>query len=111
MFAAVEKKDEVIPVISYWNDGTLGVLSDKNIYGIGAKDGQEEWKYELERRVQIAYRKHPVIVRNIGRKRINANAFLYTLLQQVSLCIVSGLYEGRRKILCGYGRPEMERHI
>ena len=54
MFAAVEKKDEVIPVISYWNDGTLGVLSDKNIYGIGAKDGQEEWKYELENTVDYA---------------------------------------------------------
>lgn len=54
MFAAVEKKNEVIPVVSYWSDGTLGVLSDKSIYGIGAKDGQEEWNYELENTVDYA---------------------------------------------------------
>lgn len=54
MFAAVEKKGEVIPVVSYWSDGTLAALSDKNIYGIGAKDGQEEWNYELENTVDYA---------------------------------------------------------
>ena len=53
------------------------------------KEGQHPRRWCDIRRVQIAYRKHPVIVRNIGRKRINANAFLYTLLQQVSLCIVN----------------------
>ena len=54
MFAAVEKNDEVIPMISYWGNGTLAVVSDKCIYGIGAKDGQEAWKYELENTVDYA---------------------------------------------------------
>lgn len=54
MFAAVEKSDEIIPAVSYWSDGTLAVVSDKCIYGIGAKDGQEAWKYELENSVDYA---------------------------------------------------------
>lgn len=54
MFAAVEKTDEVIPVVSYWKDGTLAALSDKSIYGISAKDGQEAWQYELENTVDYA---------------------------------------------------------
>lgn len=54
MFAAVEKADEIIPIITYWENGTLAVLSDKCIYGISAKDGQEEWRYELENTIDYA---------------------------------------------------------
>lgn len=54
MFAAVEKADEIIPMIHYWENGTLAVLSDKYIYGVSAKDGQEEWQYELENTIDYA---------------------------------------------------------
>lgn len=47
MFAGVEKTDEIIPVISYLANGTLAVISDQNIYGIGGS-GEELWRYPLE---------------------------------------------------------------
>ncbi len=53
MFAAVEKNDEIIPVIGYMADGTLAAVSDVNIYGIGS-DGTEIWNYLLENTVDQA---------------------------------------------------------
>lgn len=53
MFAGVEKTDEIIPVISYMANGTLAVISDQNIYGIGSS-GEELWSYGLENTVDQA---------------------------------------------------------
>ena len=53
MFAAVEKTDEIIPVIAYRKDGALAVISDQNIYGIGSS-GDELWSYPLENTVDQA---------------------------------------------------------
>lgn len=53
MFAAVEKTDEIIPVISYRKNGVLATISDKAIYGIGS-DGSELWNYPLENTVDQA---------------------------------------------------------
>lgn len=53
MFAAVEKADEIIPVISYMEKGVLAVVSDANIYGIGGS-GEEIWNYPLENTVDQA---------------------------------------------------------
>lgn len=53
MFAAVEKTDEIVPVIGYMKDGTLAAISDVNIYGIGT-DGTELWNYPLENTVDQA---------------------------------------------------------
>ena len=53
MFAAVEKTDEIIPVIAYMENGTLAAISDVNVYGIGA-DGLESWSYPLENTVDQA---------------------------------------------------------
>ena len=53
MFAAVEKTDEIIPVISYMEKGVLAAISDVNIYGIGS-DGGELWEYPLENTVDQA---------------------------------------------------------
>ena len=46
MFAAVEKPDEIIPIITYMKNGILAVISDKNIYGLKG-EGQSVWKLEL----------------------------------------------------------------
>ena len=75
MFAAVEKTDEIIPVISYRKNGALAVISDQAVYGVGS-DGGELWNYPLEntvdqaalgniRCVQIADRKLPAVIRYI----------------------------------------------
>lgn len=53
MFAAVEKTDEIIPVISYRKNGTLAVISDQAVYGVGS-DGGELWKYPLENTIDQA---------------------------------------------------------
>lgn len=53
MFAAVEKTDEIIPVIGYMEKGVLAVVSDANIYGIGG-DGGELWNYPLENTIDQA---------------------------------------------------------
>ena len=53
MFAAVEKTDEIIPVISYRKNSTLAVISDQAVYGIGG-DGGELWNYPLENTVDQA---------------------------------------------------------
>jgi len=53
MFAAVEKNDEIIPVIGYMEKGVLAVVSDVNIYGIGS-DGAELWDYPLENTIDQA---------------------------------------------------------
>lgn len=45
--AAVEKTDELIPLVSYRENGVLAVISDKCVYGIGS-DGGELWNYALE---------------------------------------------------------------
>lgn len=45
--AAVEKTDELIPLVSYRENGVLAVISDKCVYGIGS-DGGELWNYPLE---------------------------------------------------------------
>lgn len=44
--AALEKTDEIIPVLSYRENNTLAVISDRAIYGIGM-DGAELWEYPL----------------------------------------------------------------
>ncbi|MBR5122098.1 MAG: hypothetical protein IKU91_00920, partial [Anaerotignum sp.] len=53
MFAAVEKTDEIIPVIGFMEKGVLAAVSDVNVYGIGA-DGAESWSYPLENTVDQA---------------------------------------------------------
>lgn len=53
MFAAVDKTDEIIPIISYRKNGTLAALSDHAVYGIGS-DGSELWSYSLENTVDQA---------------------------------------------------------
>lgn len=53
MFAGVEKTDEIIPVIGYRADGTLAVITDKNIYGINGS-GDEKWSYPLENTIDQA---------------------------------------------------------
>ena len=53
MFAAVEKTDEIIPVISYRKNGALAVISDRAVYGVGS-DGGELWNYPLENTVDQA---------------------------------------------------------
>ena len=53
MFAAVEKTDEIIPVVSYRKNGALAVISDQAIYGIGS-DGGELWSYPLENTIDQA---------------------------------------------------------
>ena len=53
MFAAVEKTDEIIPVISYRKNGTLAVISDQAVYGVGS-DGGELWNYPLENTIDQA---------------------------------------------------------
>ncbi|WP_458407090.1 DUF5711 family protein [Anaerotignum sp.] len=57
MFAAVEKTDEIIPVIGYMADGVLAAISDVNVYGIGS-DGAERWSYPLENTVDQATMQH-----------------------------------------------------
>lgn len=53
MFAAVEKTNEIIPVISYRKNGALAVISDQAVYGIGS-DGGELWNYPLENTIDQA---------------------------------------------------------
>ena len=53
MFAAVDKTDEIIPIISYRKNGTLAALSDHAVYGIG-RDGSELWSYPLGNTVDQA---------------------------------------------------------
>jgi len=57
MFAAVEKTDEIIPVIGYMKKGVLAVVSDRNVYGIGG-DGAELWAYPLENTIDQAALSH-----------------------------------------------------
>ena len=51
MFAAVEKSDEVIPVVGFMQGGVLAAISDKAVYGI-SPSGQEVWSYPLDNMVQ-----------------------------------------------------------
>lgn len=51
--AAVEKKDEVIPVIGFMQTGMLATVSDHAVYGISSA-GQEAWSYPLTNEVQQA---------------------------------------------------------
>ncbi|MBQ2412049.1 MAG: hypothetical protein II313_01350, partial [Anaerotignum sp.] len=53
MFAAVEKTDEIIPVIGYMEDGVLSAVSDVGVYGIGS-DGTELWNYPLDNTIDQA---------------------------------------------------------
>lgn len=53
MFAAVEKPNEIIPVVSYRKNGTLAAISDQAVYGIGS-DGGEVWSYPLENTIDQA---------------------------------------------------------
>ena len=57
MFAAVEKTNEIIPVIGYMKDGVLAAISDANVYGIGG-DGAERWSYPLENTIDQATMNH-----------------------------------------------------
>ena len=57
MFAAVEKTDEIIPVIGYMKKGVLAAVSDANVYGIGS-DGAELWAYPLENTIDQASLAH-----------------------------------------------------
>ncbi len=66
MFAGVEKTDEIIPVISYREDGTLVVITDQNIYGINGS-GDEKWSYPLENTIdQVALGNKKYIVLALG---------------------------------------------
>ena len=66
MFAAVEKTDEIIPVISYRKNGALAVISDQAVYGVGS-DGGELWNYPLENTVdQAALGNKEYIVLELG---------------------------------------------
>lgn len=51
--AALEKTDEIIPVLSYRKNNVLAVISDRAIYGIGM-DGTELWEYPLENTIDQA---------------------------------------------------------
>ncbi|NLK38068.1 MAG: hypothetical protein GX299_08295 [Epulopiscium sp.] len=42
MFAAVEKENQVIPMVAFMEDGTLAAPSDREVYGINQK-GKEIW--------------------------------------------------------------------
>lgn len=53
MFAAVEKTNEIIPVVSYRKNSTLAAISDQAVYGIGS-DGGEIWSYVLENTIDQA---------------------------------------------------------
>lgn len=66
MFAAVEKPNELIPVVHYRKGSVLAAISDQNIYGIDAQ-GQELWSYELENTVdQAAFGMKEYIVVALG---------------------------------------------
>lgn len=66
MFAAVEKVDEIIPVIGFMKNGVLAAVSDVNIYGIGS-DGGEIWSYPLENTVdQAAFGAKEYVVLALG---------------------------------------------
>jgi len=66
MYAGVEKTDEIIPMISYRADGTLAVITDQNIYGIGST-GEEQWNYPLENTIdQVALGHKEYIVLAMG---------------------------------------------
>lgn len=51
--AALEKTNEIIPVVSYRKNGALAVISDMAVYGIGS-DGSELWNYPLENTIDQA---------------------------------------------------------
>lgn len=71
MFAAVEKTDEIIPVISYRKNGALAVISDRAVYGVGS-DGGELWNYPLENTVdQAALGNKEYIVLALGDGVVN----------------------------------------
>ena len=53
MFAAIEKTDEIIPVIGYMEGGVLSAVSDVGVYGIGS-DGTELWNYPLDNTIDQA---------------------------------------------------------
>ena len=66
MYAGVEKTDEIIPMISYRADGTLAVITDQNIYGIGST-GEEQWSYPLGNTIdQVALGHKEYIVLAMG---------------------------------------------
>lgn len=66
MFAGIEKADEMIPMIAYQKDGTLAVITDKNIYGISSS-GDEKWVYPLENTLdQAALNQKEYIVLALG---------------------------------------------
>lgn len=51
MFAAIEKNNEVIPIIGFMQGGVLAAISDKAVYGISS-GGEEAWNYPLDNMVQ-----------------------------------------------------------
>ena len=53
IYAAVEKKDEMISVVSFKEGDLLTVLSDRGLYGI-RPDGSEAWKYTLDNAAEQA---------------------------------------------------------
>ena len=66
MFAAVEKTDELIPVIHYMEGNILAAVSDMNIYGIDG-NGDEVWKYELENTIdQASFQMKEYVVLALG---------------------------------------------
>ncbi len=52
MFAAVQKEEELIPMISFMDQNTLCAVSDRAIYGIDSS-GKESWQYALTNRVDF----------------------------------------------------------
>lgn len=51
--AALEKTNEIIPVVSYRKNGTLAVISDQAVYGID-DDGEQLWDYPMENTIDQA---------------------------------------------------------
>lgn len=64
--AAVERSNELIPIVSYRENGVLAVISDQAVYGIGS-DGGELWSYPLENTIdQVALGDKAYIVLALG---------------------------------------------
>lgn len=54
LFAAVEKEDEIIPVLSFMKDNMLAAVSDKSVTLLGS-DGLELWNIPIKNKIDQAY--------------------------------------------------------
>lgn len=63
MYAAVEKSNEIIPVVGYMEGNILAAVSDRAVYGISPQ-GLEAWNYPLGNMIQqvsLAYKGNVVL--------------------------------------------------